>query len=478
MKKRNRIPIIIGTLALSASVFAGGLVMTNAANNDDGCYEDKYYNAYQAYDRLKQNEKTTITQDTKCNQIWWVRQHHDAEVNTSASDESRQNEGCVGYILGWRVVISAVDSSNKTYTMTCDLPDAERDTYKAVTEFENANDTGMCKDDKDHYYTLYALDLNTLYDYMAANNASTAEAINKCSNADIYIYPIATYRYGIAEPAGSITYNNKGITGTSGKVYYGDNKTEWDKLDAYLMEKNGRVGKFPDSGFFQCSYDGKISAEPGECTYRFELGDTSDTKLQKSELNFKPGWSVNKDGYLYHNNQLYKSYHKLLKTDPLVDASEFSVGGDAANLRTGYTINNGWYVNGTENKAGVFGDRGYGRNIKDAGGNMNNEVLTCKWQEHSYTIEYDSNGGSGFVSQATPKYSEQINLSDGTGLYRSGYNFAGWSTNPNATEPDTIRIDGKDIKFVPRAQVSKLLATDGGASIKLYAVWQPGEYDR
>lgn len=470
MRKRNRIPIIVSTLVLSASVFAGGLVMTNAASSDDGCYEDKYFNAHQAYEGLisKRIPTTHITHDTKCNQIWWVRQHHDAEENKLSQDPNKKNEGCVGYVLGWRVVISATDTSNKSHSMTCDVPDVELDEFKAVTEFTDANKSQHCENEK-KWYTLYALDLNTLYDYMYANDKSTAEKINQCSSANITIYPIATYRAGIADPAGSVTYDEKGISGTEGKVYYGDNKTEWDEFDAFLMAKNGRTyDEFTNSGFFQRTYDGTVNIEPGECTYRFELGDSGNTNLEANELNFKPGWTIDEDGYLYHNNQLYKSYHELLKTDPLLDASEFSAGEDAANLRTGYTILDKWYVNGSENIAGDFGARNYGRNIKDAKGNTASEVLTCKWKEHSYTIEFDSNGGNGFVPQIQTNYSKPEILNSGTGLYRDGYNFIGWSTNQRATEPDPGKEAG--------ATVSKLVPSDG-TSIKLYAVWQPGEYD-
>jgi uncharacterized repeat protein (TIGR02543 family) len=75
----------------------------------------------------------------------------------------------------------------------------------------------------------------------------------------------------------------------------------------------------------------------------------------------------------------------------------------------------------------------------------------------SHTITYNANGGTGSVD-AQPKYTGlDRTLSDGTGLSREGYTFAGWNT----------QADGNGTPYAAGANYS------ANAAVTLYAQWTP-----
>lgn len=71
----------------------------------------------------------------------------------------------------------------------------------------------------------------------------------------------------------------------------------------------------------------------------------------------------------------------------------------------------------------------------------------------TYTVTYNSNGGTGSVDSASVIAGNTIELSDGTGIVApEGKEFAGWATTSSATEPI-------ESPYKPTADVT------------LYAVW-------
>lgn len=88
-------------------------------------------------------------------------------------------------------------------------------------------------------------------------------------------------------------------------------------------------------------------------------------------------------------------------------------------------------------------------------------TLTAEWAEnHSYSIEYNMNGGSGTIatqSNTTTATSWTTTLS-GTSPSRSGYNFKGWSTSSTATTAT----------YQPSGSIT---VTTSQPNVVLYAVW-------
>lgn len=82
-------------------------------------------------------------------------------------------------------------------------------------------------------------------------------------------------------------------------------------------------------------------------------------------------------------------------------------------------------------------------------------TLYAHWDIDYYTIQYDSNGGASAPSNQTKEWGVDLNLSDGTGLTKTGYTLTGWNTEAN----------GSGQPFSLGAVYS------ANASIKLYAQW-------
>ena len=79
----------------------------------------------------------------------------------------------------------------------------------------------------------------------------------------------------------------------------------------------------------------------------------------------------------------------------------------------------------------------------------------------TYTVKYDSNGGSGYMADQEIQFDKATKLSKN--LYtKSGYTFAGWTTDAAGTTPAT--------PYTEQAEVTNLTQTEGG-SVTLYAKW-------
>lgn len=88
-----------------------------------------------------------------------------------------------------------------------------------------------------------------------------------------------------------------------------------------------------------------------------------------------------------------------------------------------------------------------------------NVVLYAVWRANQYTVTYNANGGDGTILGTTMTYGESGSLSDGKGLTRTGYTFAGWATEVNG-----------GVTYLPGMAVYNLSAADGD-TIELFAVW-------
>lgn len=74
----------------------------------------------------------------------------------------------------------------------------------------------------------------------------------------------------------------------------------------------------------------------------------------------------------------------------------------------------------------------------------------------TYTISYNSNGGSGSASNQTAKFSDNIQLIDGSAFTRSGYSLAGFNT----------KADGTGWAYLPNQRITVF------KDLELYAMWK------
>lgn len=83
-----------------------------------------------------------------------------------------------------------------------------------------------------------------------------------------------------------------------------------------------------------------------------------------------------------------------------------------------------------------------------------NLTLYAIWQAHTYTVNYNANGGSGAPSNQTKTYGVNLTLST-TKPTRTNYNFLGWSTSANGS-----------VVYAAGATYT------ANSAVTLYAVWE------
>ena len=121
-------------------------------------------------------------------------------------------------------------------------------------------------------------------------------------------------------------------------------------------------------------------------------------------------------------------------------------------VKTGYTFI-GWY------------DREGSRVEQIPAGSTGKVTLYARYTENSYTLQYDTNGGTGEVhAPVIVRYSEYIRLFKAK-LTRNGYTFSGWNKNSQGT--------GKNYG---NGALIRMLSADDGSTVTLYARWKAIRY--
>lgn len=90
-------------------------------------------------------------------------------------------------------------------------------------------------------------------------------------------------------------------------------------------------------------------------------------------------------------------------------------------------------------------------------------TYTAIWKANEYTVMFDSNGGAGTMAGLKATYNVPCALTKNT-FTREGYTFKGWAENKNGA---VVYADGAEIK--------NLTSTANG-SVTLYAVWTENSY--
>ena len=256
-----------------------------------------------------------------------------------------------------------------------------------------------------------------------------------------------------------------------GRSYMFSNKLTF-ALYAYM--DNWSQYQSSNMRLISCTESGGFNIEPNGSTVRFAVYDSGKrgynsitTSVQWSSLS---GWvhfamvfdGTNATGYI-NGQQVGQS-------------ADFT-----GNI--GYNANNGIFIgaeagSNTTSPAGSY-FRGQIRNVHIINDIVNpsdlmeldNEyVLVCsgsatvtaQWEAQTYTITFNSNGGSGTMASQTKTYGVALTLRTNT-FTRTGYSFAGWATSANG-----------GVVYANRASFT------GNANTTLYAVWEannPAYYD-
>lgn len=99
-------------------------------------------------------------------------------------------------------------------------------------------------------------------------------------------------------------------------------------------------------------------------------------------------------------------------------------------------------------------------------GTGTNEI-TLFYTPISYTVKFDSNGGTGYMADQTLTYDESTALSPNV-FTRDGYEFQGWAVSKTVADNGVVSYgDGATVKN---------LANEEGRIVRLYAVWEEATY--
>jgi len=114
------------------------------------------------------------------------------------------------------------------------------------------------------------------------------------------------------------------------------------------------------------------------------------------------------------------------------DATPYDAGDDAtASDNSGSLTRTGYIFQGWNTAAdGTGSDRATGSTFTMPSSDV---TLYAQWTAESYTVSFDSNGGSGSASDASVTFGSAASLPTSTAFTRSGYTFSGWNTAADGT---------------------------------------------
>jgi uncharacterized repeat protein (TIGR02543 family) len=194
-------------------------------------------------------------------------------------------------------------------------------------------------------------------------------------------------------------------------------------------------------------------------TIKFKLADGATLKPSTSNSDGSYRWTTDSNGFIYKNGSLLKhelTYGSSLSETGLVNYNNSSYLNIS---RTGYTAVSGseWVNDNNSSKKYNQNTQYKDSDFCDISDSSCEVVLKVNWKIVSYTIEYETNGGS---ISGTPLTSYTIESASYTlpAPTRSGYIFMGWYTNSSFT--------GNSVTSIP---------TGSTGNKKFYAKWKINE---
>ena len=230
----------------------------------------------------------------------------------------------------------------------------------------------------------------------------------------------------------------------------GGSGTMNDQILTYDAEAALNANAFTRLGY---SFAGWAATQNGSVLYTDGQPVLNLTGTDNAVVNLYACWNVDTYTITYDTNggsisdTLYSSTYTIL-TGPTLPHAQ----------KAGYTFL-GWRANDAGNWSTVTYAAG-----KLAAGKHGHVQLTARWSTISYTVSFNSNGGTGTMTNQTFTYDESKALT-ANAFSRTGYKFAGWAMQAQATVP----------QYGDKATVSAL-TTVADATVTLYAVWTPVTY--
>lgn len=202
---------------------------------------------------------------------------------------------------------------------------------------------------------------------------------------------------------------------------------------------------------------------PNVLTFHFYAngGDTYRSTPDEKTHNVTADEKANKTEIALMQNAKRMKYDETVNTYGILDAQRVT--------KTGYTSTNKWHANSV---SGVLLDADNGvyaktQDIAEAAGILqkledgDTDInLYADWLANTYTVKFDSNGGSGNPVTQKMTYDNDDTLTP-VSYTRTKHRFLYWTEN----------ADGSGKKYTDKANVKNLTATANG-TVTLYAQWE------
>lgn len=286
-------------------------------------------------------------------------------------------------------------------------------------------------------YSLYKISYEDIKTLALAKDNSLATQILSNQRITIILDAIMTTKqYGKVH--GSLSEDGKGNVKLSGTTYRLINDSELKELKK-VFSTNGHT--------FESFYDIRQYMSNNTLTVKYKLN----------------GGKVS-NGYTSHGDMLYKGSSEYATVKKHMEDLQL-ISNDIINLtKIGYHLDQEklWNNNSKYFSPNVkYSPRDIAPNI----GKFSTTVtLEANWNPNKYYIEYNSNGGIGYMITDTFTYDKKGNLRN-IGYTKQGYEFKEWNT----------KADGTGTVYKNRQEILNITDKNEG-TIVLYAQWEPIVY--
>ena len=254
---------------------------------------------------------------------------------------------------------------------------------------------------------------------------------------------------------------------------------EADRVRALMLGKGIDVSKLKFVGPYEISFDLNFETDESIDSWCVDHGDAIGELPMPTRVGYDfIGWFSSDDGgdEINENTVVESAMTLYAHWRPIMYWVVFDANGGSGTMADqSYTYNvaqslakNQYYLNGfkfvgwAETRDGMvkYGDQALVENLAEI--QDQRITLYAIWDEASYAVRFDGNGGVGSMDNQTFVVGMAQELFE-CEFKRAGYAFEGW-----ATEPDGIVV------YKDKESVKNLTMTNG-ATVSLYAVWEPVE---
>lgn len=272
-------------------------------------------------------------------------------------------------------------------------------------------------------------------------------------NAKYQIYIIPVYKAGLTCDNISEYFSNSLIQ-----------LSEWYIPEKPVISMDGNIIKLELSNQFNNNETIKYSLDSGENWYEYNENDQEDINRRtiSDDITILAKTCNNE---FESNIEKYSINPKVTYICDNCDNNQSSYEQNIITQNTAFSLNSnsftktGYIFTGWNTEANGSGDE-YSNNYFFDNGIQENLILYAQWEPIKYYLRFNSNGGTGEMSNQEYSYDESKTITKNT-FIKDNYVFIGWNTE----------VNGSGTSYTDENLISNLTTTDSEI-IDLYAMWE------